>query len=406
MGVCAKCHYFRQVRPTSQLLAKTLGTSDGAVATALAKIGQDEEKVQDAEAQYKRAEASTGNMQWAYRPLMSRFCGLRENDAVYLIAEVKNAGSRCAEFEFKSAAPERRGCSDCAHRIVPSGPSRDFDREATYTRMAMGSVTLEKGSSAIPDALLNKHRESVGSRKAFEVSAVYASQGRLATKPEYLHYCGLFSTEDTFVVCILQNPHHTCSSWQHTGDSMVDKRTIAPQKKDSPNSGTNATDSQVGSPPTDGEAIFKEYWRTMNGLTRWMALSHDDKVKLRSNLLGGNQPTASIKPNLPSTSNLRSSSESAKPVQPTPSKKSRWEEEFDRLSELYRVARQKDEESDRLSWEKILAIQQAEEAELMKKDPEAGLQLHLHNQVKNQLHRSNMSRMRHEASMTIARGGK
>src|SRR4051794_20289680 len=98
MGSCIECRYFRTVRPPSQLFLAALGAVEGKVADALSKIVEDEQKVRVAEAEYKRAEATAERDLWMTRPLMSDFCGLKEPEGVYAIAEVKNRGGGCADF--------------------------------------------------------------------------------------------------------------------------------------------------------------------------------------------------------------------------------------------------------------------------------------------------------------------
>src|SRR5712692_7392553 len=113
-GSCSQCKHFRRVRPISQILANAIGTSEGAVANALAKIVDDEQKLRDSEAEYKRTKASTEHMSWATRPVMSAFCGQREDEELYLIAEVKNAGLKCEDF--RPGRPQPRACTDCVYR--------------------------------------------------------------------------------------------------------------------------------------------------------------------------------------------------------------------------------------------------------------------------------------------------
>lgn len=238
-GVCTKCLYFRRVKPASQLLGGVLTTTDAAVSNALSKIVEDEQKQRDAEAEYKRAQAAADNDVWSMQPVMSDYCGFRESEAVYLIAEVKNFGMRCTDF--KEGRPERHACADCAHRVEPTGLSEDAAMEQTYAEMARSSVASGVQPSN-PDNLLSKYREGVASRKGFEISGIYAAHGVLAAKPKYFAYCGKLSESgDEFHICVTTNPHHTCSLWT--------KGTAAPQPAAVPSAVAAATPSPAKPAP-------------------------------------------------------------------------------------------------------------------------------------------------------------
>jgi hypothetical protein len=213
VGVCEKCIFFRPVRPRSQLLAAVVDTTEAAVSTALGKIVEDEQKQRDSEAEFKRAQASTEQETWPRQPVMSSYCGLREKEGVYLIAEIKNVGGRCPPGDFQEGRPERKACSDCRHRVTAAGPARDRQRESLITRMHAEAVSAQS-SPASPEGLLKAHREGVPTRKAFELSGAYAADGRLAAKPEYLDYCTAFSTQDEYAVCAIMNPHNSCTAWE------------------------------------------------------------------------------------------------------------------------------------------------------------------------------------------------
>ncbi|MBN1917454.1 MAG: hypothetical protein JW889_06055, partial [Verrucomicrobia bacterium] len=114
MGVCSQCKHFRRVKPGSQLLATIFSTTDADISHGLNKIVEDEGKQRDEESQYKRSQATAGKSAWAYRPVMSDYCGLNEKNGEYYIAEVLNAGQQCTKFE--QGKPVRHACSDCVHR--------------------------------------------------------------------------------------------------------------------------------------------------------------------------------------------------------------------------------------------------------------------------------------------------
>ena len=214
MGPCARCAHFRRVRPASQLLAATLGTIEGGaeVANALAKIVEDEQKLREAEADVKSKEGSADRNLWMTRPMMSEYCGLQENEEIYLICEVKNRGLQCKDF--LDGRPEYRACKSCRHHVTSEGRASDHAVEKTYTQMIIGAIAAQ-ASTQTPQSLLQSYRGGIAARKALEIAGAYAAKGRVLAKPQYLDYCAHFSTQDEYVVCVLQNPHNTCPAWQN-----------------------------------------------------------------------------------------------------------------------------------------------------------------------------------------------
>lgn len=211
-GPCAKCVHFRRARPASQLLkaAFEADLSAGEVTGALTKITDDEQKLREAEADLKGKEASADRDLWGARPLMSDYCGLDEADEVYRIAEVKNRGLGCSDFE--PGRPDRRACTGCAHRVPAEERQGDLGMEAIYSRMIADAAAVQASPQGA-QGLLGAERTGQASRKAFEIASAYGAKGRVLTRPEYLDHCGALSTEDEYVLCALQNTHNTCPAW-------------------------------------------------------------------------------------------------------------------------------------------------------------------------------------------------
>jgi hypothetical protein len=220
-GPCTKCVFFRRTRLASQILAAGFQTTtDGAeIASAIGKIVEDEQRLREAEAEAKGKADSENRDLWLARPMTSDFCGLEEANEIYRIREVKNRGGVSCD-KFDDEKPKRHACEDCAHRVPAEGRQRDYEMELTYTRLLTNAVAA-RASTGSAEGMLQAYRAGETSRKALEISAVYTSKGRPMAKPEYLDHCAALSSEDEYVVCALQNPHHTCSSWKPTngGDS-------------------------------------------------------------------------------------------------------------------------------------------------------------------------------------------
>jgi hypothetical protein len=220
-GPCQQCIHFRPVKPSSQSLAQAIGTTDATTSNALAKIQEDEVQQKGYEAQLKSKKEIANDELWGFRPVMSDFCGLRETEGIYPIPAVKNFGGRCTEFA--PGRPKERSCSTCVHRMTSQGAAEDERLLKLYGAMA-GRATIVGLSSSTADSLISRHLESVPSRKAFELSGIYAANGALATKPRYFDYCGKFSSDGQYVVCVLKNPHHTCWAWEHGSAKPVVKK--------------------------------------------------------------------------------------------------------------------------------------------------------------------------------------
>jgi hypothetical protein len=267
MGICQQCIHYRRVKPASQLLAQVVGTTDAAISNALLKIQEDENQQKGYEAQLKSKKETDNDVLWSFRPVMSDFCGLRETEGIYLIAEVENSGGRCTNFV--PGRHEKRGCSTCVHHIEPQGAATDQALEQTYGSMAVQSL-FAGVSTSTPDNLLNKHREGIASRKAFEFAGAYAAKGVLATKPQYLDYCGKFSGDEEYVVCLLQNPHHTCGAWEPDSEveplASVDpvklpatETSVPPANLEVTKPGTRSADALTNGPSPLTEGIVEEF---------------------------------------------------------------------------------------------------------------------------------------------------
>ncbi len=213
MPACSRCHWYRPVRPASQLLARALPTTADKVAEALGKVVEDEQKQRDAEAEYKRSQASAGKDTWSAEPVLSDYCGFDESAGRYYIAEVKNAGLRCADFDA-TPAPSR-ACSDCRHEVPPRGSEQDERRERTYVRLAAQNISADVKKDTT-DSLLGSYRQGKAARQALEINGSYQTKGEMLAPPSYLSYCAVYSTADTYRVCLFQNPHNACPAWEAT----------------------------------------------------------------------------------------------------------------------------------------------------------------------------------------------
>lgn len=217
-AVCVRCAHFRPARPISQLLARALPSTAGPVADALGKIGEDEQKVRDTEAEFKRQQATTRKTDWPMRPTMSDACGALEADDRWQICEVKNVGGDCPDFDPAPPPPHR--CEDCRHRVDPLGPTQDAQRERVYLDLMRVNISagVKQDSN---DRELDQYRRGVTGRQALELGAVYASQGMLLDPPRYLAHCASRSGPQGYAVCAVHNRHQCCPQWQPTEETTM-----------------------------------------------------------------------------------------------------------------------------------------------------------------------------------------
>lgn len=205
MGDCQKCRHYRKVLRPSVLIKRALDTNDTAVSEAILAIEQDEARQAGEEASEIKRKAISGVASWDRKPTVFDACGRDENQDIYLIPDIKNAGGRC-----KDEAEQRlqESCATCPHCVVARGPAEDEELWHIYR-----SIELTSRSS---QGLLAKHEREVGSKKAAEIQLAYRSRGTSSHEhePRYFDYCGKRRRPgfdaDPYVLCIFVNPHHSC----------------------------------------------------------------------------------------------------------------------------------------------------------------------------------------------------
>jgi hypothetical protein len=269
-GPCVKCHWYRPVRPMSQLLARAFPTSARDVAEALGKVVEDEQKQRDAEAEYKRSQASAGKDTWAARPVLSDYCGLREAEDRFYIAEVKNAALQCDDFD--DAIVPSRACETCRHEVPPEGPASDERREQMYVRLAAQNISADVKQDTT-ETLLSSYRQGKAARQALEISGSYQAKGSLLSPPAYLGYCDHFSTPNSYVLCLFKNPYDACPAWQtrpergdqHMSTSPPDD-VLPPVFGQRPSSSPEVATAAVGQTPRIESAMFER----ILGMLGWL----------------------------------------------------------------------------------------------------------------------------------------
>jgi hypothetical protein len=189
MAICERCPHFRRPNPPSDIFARLFSIRDPEVTGEIRKIAEGEYKLKEEEDSFKKSAELRGQDKWPARPVTSAFCGLRERDDVFLIAEVKNRGRACNDDVGTS---ERRPCNECAHCIAATGRKTDQTIEEAFAQLAL-SARIGGASASAVEARLSEHQRNVGAKMALEIRTA-AVRRTLSTEPAYLDYCSALST--------------------------------------------------------------------------------------------------------------------------------------------------------------------------------------------------------------------
>lgn len=206
---CKRCCFYRELRqPLTHRLERELSAGEAMLKDALTRMSQEEMQKRDAEANLLRQLSRQDVREWSIRPEMASYCGLHETRDVYYVAELKNPGRDCDDFDARAPGP-RRECGTCRHRVLATGPQRDEAHVAAIRRMAATAVALDQ-----PGGLgqLDEFRSWIATTKVREATQAFQDR-RLSQQPRYLSICAKHSRSSSFVPCVVQNPHDDCPDW-------------------------------------------------------------------------------------------------------------------------------------------------------------------------------------------------
>lgn len=384
MGTCSECRHHRPARPLSQVLAQDFADTAADVSQALAKVVEEEQKQLEAEAGYVRQVAASGGTRWAMPPAMSGWCGLREDHGEFLIAEVRNAGGACTDFEPFPA--ERPDCTTCRHRVEARGPEADWRRESVYVEIARrnisAGVTVDTTAS-----LLEAHRRAVAARQALEITGLHQGAGTLPEVPGYVDHCAALSVPGRYVACRIENRHRACL--RH--DQVEEPGPVADEDRPAPDS-----------PPLTGE--MADAYLGMLGLAD--ALSRDRPWQPPARDVR-DRFAAQLTAEYPAMTAAQQAWLTSLPQQWAELRR-RWSQadpvgRRDLAARLVRTVGTADRRRSTAdsSMTAIFARQAQEEVELERTDPEQAVQLRLQNRVARAAMRSNAMKLQHQTSMSI-----
>ncbi|MBA3756354.1 MAG: hypothetical protein H0X02_09080 [Nitrosomonas sp.] len=209
-NTCETCGWFRPIRPLSQLLTHELGVRDQQIVSQILTIVKDEREVQEQEYLWNLEVRQLGEKDWKINPKMSDYCGLCEQEKIYLLHEVKNYDGDCKDH---SSIIEKKKCETCKYLKPGTGPEKDQKALDRYADMQRAAAALGQGG----DLGMNEYVQSIGSTKALEAAKTYYNGNFLFDPPEYLSICLKYSTPEVFAPCLIQNQHGSCPS--HTEEN-------------------------------------------------------------------------------------------------------------------------------------------------------------------------------------------
>jgi hypothetical protein len=230
-GPCEACVHFRPARQLADLFGLAWSNE---TAETLGRNRQTEEQLHTAENHQKRLLMEAERIAWPRRPQVLAYCGLREDQDVYFIREMKNRGRLCGSFRAApaQAAPgaarareqSPRSCDTCAYEVRPLGPARDarvlresIDPSQNWYNDAFGN---NNGSARRVLGDVDTALRTSETRKAAEMRIAMQGDGILPKVPEYYEHCTKYSRPGAYVLCQSRNPHGQCPAWSARGGSV------------------------------------------------------------------------------------------------------------------------------------------------------------------------------------------
>jgi hypothetical protein len=167
----------------------------------------------------------TGVPEWPSRPQVLPYCGLREEQNIFLVFEGKNVNHACPDFR---SAGSRHGCDTCAHRVEAHG-YRD-DRNEREELILISRDRGGKDANGNYDSgwrqtrqALDSQSERIDALKMTDMQMALDSGGVTPTRPRYYDRCAKYSGARRYVLCVAHNhdgrcPGHTSASHSTTGN--------------------------------------------------------------------------------------------------------------------------------------------------------------------------------------------
>jgi len=210
-GPCGECTHYRVETWVFQRLGLLRVLRDAESRKAIKEYQDQEMKNFEHECIQKINGHGPEESIWPGKPEISAHCAVDEQQQVYYIAEIKNAGCRCRQYQQR--APANRSCETCHHRRTAEGASVDAERIRELTTMyALGYDNVHYE--------LQQYQQSIGPKKAAEIHELMINKTSLS-EPNYLEHCAALSRHGAFVMCVNANRYNVCEQWSQEIESSV-----------------------------------------------------------------------------------------------------------------------------------------------------------------------------------------
>jgi hypothetical protein len=208
MGDCRACIHHRMKHRMSDALADDCGAFSEPAHDALAQMRKEERDLQVSELSEKKELMLRDCVRWPQQPRMTDYCAVHEDQNIFYICDLKNAGGKCGHF-FPGSLPVR-GCSTCVHRAAPFGRERDLKIAQVYMTAVAAMPMFQNANQQ----MLAQHESSCAKSMANQMNLAFFSGGHLPRRPEYLSVCRAFSETENYSLCVFQNASGTCKHWK------------------------------------------------------------------------------------------------------------------------------------------------------------------------------------------------
>jgi hypothetical protein len=224
-GPCENCAYYRPPRNLEELLG--FPDSPG-ITRALETLRDSESQYVRAEAAQKRVLEGQRNEVWPSQPMVAAYCALHEDEGVFRICEVKNAGNRCTDFK---TTRRLLFCDTCRHREEAPGPAEHLER-LEDVRSAASDFWGEGAAASICRSYdsVQQQKDSAISR---EIQQALLGGGTTCSFPRYYDHCNKYSTTRKWVLCRWKNHHGLCPghSQRASASSVEDDSGASAERK-------------------------------------------------------------------------------------------------------------------------------------------------------------------------------
>jgi hypothetical protein len=202
---CNQCAHFRPRRNLAEnlRLANSLDT-----AQTVSQIMDTQQRLLGQEEGLKVELLASHRERWPFKPQVQAYCGVREDQNVYLVHEIKNRDGDCDDF-----APDheqaRRPCETCVHRRAAAGRDRDARVPMDVISPANSYMDTNKSNTSTIDTVTPVSRSHANE----EMLLALHTGGTLPQPPSYYAHCGKYSSPGKYVICTVKNPHGRCGGW-------------------------------------------------------------------------------------------------------------------------------------------------------------------------------------------------